>query len=53
MDEMRPVCEGTPLLAGKAAQRAEAALARLAESGDGLDVPEARARFAAAFAEAA
>jgi beta-N-acetylhexosaminidase len=53
MDEMRPVCEGTPLLAGKAALRADAALARLAREGDGLDVPEARARFAAALAEAA
>lgn len=53
MDEMRAVCEGTPLLSGDAARRAEAALARLGSLGDGLDLPEARARFAAAFAEAA
>ena len=50
---MRAVCEGTPLLTGDAARRAEAALARLGSLGDGLDLPEARARFAAAFAEAA
>ena len=51
--EMRAVCEGTPLLAGDAAKRADAAMARLVSLGDGLDLPEARARFAAAFAQAA
>jgi beta-N-acetylhexosaminidase len=43
MDEMRAVAEAAPLLA---------ALARLDPAGDGLDVPEARAQFAAALAAA-
>lgn len=51
--EMRAVCEGAPLLSGQAARRAEAAMARLGSLSDGLDLPEARARFAAAFAQAA
>jgi beta-N-acetylhexosaminidase len=52
MDEMRAVAEAAPLLAGRAAERAGAALARLDPAGDGLDVPEARAQFAAALAAA-
>ncbi len=48
-----PSARARPLLTGDAARRAEAALARLGSLGDGLDLPEARARFAAAFAEAA
>ncbi len=51
--EMEAVCEGTPLLAGDAARRAAADLARLGGAEEGLDIPEARARFAAALAEAA
>jgi beta-N-acetylhexosaminidase len=53
MDEMRAVAEAAPFLAGEAARRAAAALARLDRAGDELDVPEARARFAAAIAAAA
>lgn len=53
MDEMRAVAEAAPILDGAAARRAAAALARLDRAGDGLDVPEARARFAAAIATAA
>ncbi|GJD55678.1 beta-N-acetylhexosaminidase [Methylobacterium dankookense] len=53
MAEMRGAAEGAPLLAGAAARRAEAALARLAGAGEGLDLPEARARFAAALSAAA
>jgi beta-N-acetylhexosaminidase len=52
MDEMRAVAEAAPLLAGRAAERAAAALARLDPAGDGLDVLEARAQFAAALAAA-
>ncbi|MFB0492723.1 beta-N-acetylhexosaminidase [Methylobacterium sp. OAE515] len=52
MDEMRAVAEAAPLLSGRAAERAGAALARLDSAGDGLDVPEARAQFAAALAAA-
>jgi beta-N-acetylhexosaminidase len=52
MDEMRAVAEAAPALAGRAAERAAAALARLDPAGDGLDVPEARAQFAAALAAA-
>lgn len=51
--EMRAVCEGTPLLEGDAARRADAAMSRLVGREDGLDLREARARFAAAFAQAA
>ncbi len=53
MDEMRAVAEGSIDLAGAAARRAASALARLDGAGEGLDVPEARARFAAALAAAA
>jgi len=51
--EMEAVCEGTPPLAGEATRRAAAALARLGRVEEGLDLSEARARFAAALAEAA
>ncbi|GJD34804.1 beta-N-acetylhexosaminidase [Methylobacterium aerolatum] len=51
--EMEGVCEGTPLLTGAAARRAAAALSHLARGDDALDIPEARARFAAALAQAA
>ena len=53
MDEMRAVAEAAPVLAGEAARRAASALARLDRADDGIDVPEARARFAAALATAA
>ncbi|ACB24749.1 beta-N-acetylhexosaminidase [Methylobacterium radiotolerans] len=52
MDEMRAVAEAAPELTGAAARRAAAALARLDPAGDGLDVAEARDRFAAALAAA-
>ena len=52
MEEMRAVAEGAHALNGRSAARAEAALARLGTR-DGIDVPEARARFAAALAAAA
>lgn len=48
MDEMRGVVEATPHLTGIPARRAQAALARLAET-DRFDVAEARARFEAAL----
>ena len=51
MDEMRPVAEAAPRLAGEAARRAQAALARLAAP-EPLDVAEARARFESALAVA-
>jgi beta-N-acetylhexosaminidase len=51
--EMEAVCEGTPLLGGEAARRAAAALALIQGAGEGFDIPEARAQFAAAMAEAA
>ena len=53
MDEMRAVAEAAPVLAGEAARRAASALARLDRADDGINVPEARARFAAALATAA
>jgi len=53
MDEMRAVAEAAPVLAGEAARRAASALARLDRADDGIDVSEARARFAAALANAA
>lgn len=51
MDEMRPVAEATPRLAGDPARRARAALTRLAAP-ERFDVAEARARFEAALAVA-
>ncbi|WP_375463876.1 beta-N-acetylhexosaminidase [uncultured Methylobacterium sp.] len=53
MAEMRAVAEGAPEMEGDRLRRAEAALARLGGARDGLDVPEARARFAAALVRAA
>ncbi|MCJ2058863.1 beta-N-acetylhexosaminidase [Methylobacterium sp. J-048] len=53
MDEMRAVAEAAPALSDEAARRAAAALARLDRADDGIDLPEARARFAAALATAA
>jgi beta-N-acetylhexosaminidase len=49
---MRAVAEAAPALTGEAARRAASALAQLDPAGDGLDVPEARERFAAALAAA-
>ena len=53
MRQMRSVVEGTPLLAGKRLQRAQAALARLSNTAEGFDVAEARSRFEAGLAAAA
>ena len=53
MAEMRAVAEAAPPLAGAPARRAASALARLDRAGEGLDVADARARFAAAMAAAA
>ncbi|MCJ2053087.1 beta-N-acetylhexosaminidase [Methylobacterium sp. J-070] len=52
MDEMRAVAEAAPALEGRAAERAAAALARLDPAAEDFDLPEARARFAAALAAA-
>lgn len=49
MDEMTAVMLGMKPLAGRAAQRARAALSRLARVPEPFDVAEARARFDAAF----
>jgi beta-N-acetylhexosaminidase len=49
MAEMKPVVEGCGALKGRAARRAEAAMARLARAPEPLDLAEARARFAAAL----
>jgi len=49
MDEMVEVASATHALKGKAARRAEAALARIAKRVEPLDEAEARARFAEAF----
>jgi beta-N-acetylhexosaminidase len=49
MAEMQAVVAGTRTLSGKAKQRADAALARLAKVVEPFDVAEARARFDAAF----
>lgn len=49
MDEMLAVAKGTGVLAGKAAERAAAALAAIAGGPDEFDPHEARARFDAAF----
>ena len=51
--EMEGVVAGTPILAGRALERAGAALARLAAGGEGFDVAEARARFEAGLSAAA
>ena len=49
MDEMQGVVAGTRALAGRAGQRARAALGRIARTPEPLDLEEARARFDAAF----
>lgn len=49
MAEMQGVAKGASALKGKAARRAEAALARLAKVPEPFDVAEGRARFQAAF----
>ncbi|RYF94727.1 MAG: beta-N-acetylhexosaminidase [Caulobacteraceae bacterium] len=49
MGEMQAVVAGTRKLSGKARQRADAALARLARVVEPFDAAEARARFDAAF----
>ena len=57
MDEMRGVAEAAPRLAGDAARRADAALARLRRDAHGeagrFDLAEARARFEAGLSAAA
>jgi beta-N-acetylhexosaminidase len=50
--EMREIAAESPLLAGKAARRAEAALAAR-HAPEAVDIPAARAQFAAWMAEAA
>ena len=47
LDEMRSVAEGTGRLKGRAAKRAEAAMARVVHTPEPLDEREARGRFAA------
>ena len=49
MAEMKAVAKGVGKLAGKAKQRADAALKRIVTVPEPLDETEARARFAAAF----
>jgi beta-N-acetylhexosaminidase len=49
MTEMKAVVAGTKALKGRAAERARAALARLARAPEPFDEAEARARFASAF----
>jgi beta-N-acetylhexosaminidase len=49
MAEMKAVAAGTPRLAGKAARRAAAALARLPRSVEPFDVAAGHARLDAAF----
>ena len=50
LDEMRRVAEGTGRLKGKAAKRAQAAMARIVHTPEPLDEREARDRFAAMLA---
>jgi beta-N-acetylhexosaminidase len=50
LDEMRPVAEGVPVLAGESLRRAERALALIASGGDAFDVAQARAELDAALA---
>ena len=47
MDEMRAVAENSPLLDGKAAERAKKALDRIAGGAKPFDVAEAWSRFSA------
>ncbi|HZV84763.1 MAG TPA: beta-N-acetylhexosaminidase [Brevundimonas sp.] len=46
LDEMRQVADGVGRLKGRAAKRAEAAMARIVHTPEPLDEPAARARFA-------
>jgi beta-N-acetylhexosaminidase len=50
LNEMRQAAEGTGRLKGRAAKRAEAALARIVHTPEPLDVREARDRFDALLA---
>jgi beta-N-acetylhexosaminidase len=50
MEEMRPVAEAAPALAGDAARRADAALGRLRHAPEPFDPAEARARLEAELA---
>ena len=50
LEEMRQVAEGTGRLKGRAAKRAEAALARIVRAVEPLDAGKARARFDALLA---
>jgi beta-N-acetylhexosaminidase len=52
LDEMREVAAESPVLAGEAESRADAALAAR-HAPDAIDIPAARAHFAALMAEAA
>jgi len=49
MAEMKAVLDGTATLKGRAARRADAALARIARAPEPFDAEEGRARFDAAF----
>ncbi len=51
MDEMVQVGQGVGKLKGRAARRAEAALARVAMTPEPLDIEDARARFEAAMSD--
>jgi beta-N-acetylhexosaminidase len=53
LDEMEAVASDTPELAGEAARRAAAALARIAHEPEPLNAVDARARFTAALAAVA
>lgn len=52
LDEMRDVAAASPLLKGRAARRAEAALARIRHAVEPLDLEEARGRFFSALERA-
>jgi beta-N-acetylhexosaminidase len=53
MDEMAPIAEASPRLAGDALRRAEAALRRIRHEPEPFDPVDARARLDAALAVAA
>ena len=53
LDEMEAVAADSPELAGEAARRAAAALARIAHEPEPLNAVDARARFTAALAAVA
>jgi beta-N-acetylhexosaminidase len=52
LDEARPVAQATPVLAGRALERAQALLARIAAGPQAFDVEAGRARLAEMFAAA-